>query len=79
MSSYMELALPLEGAGLNYRMNVNTHGLKETGKWQQRSAGCPGLGVRAGCELPGRVTWVRVDLLPKTSTDPQAQTATVSY
>ena len=37
MSSYIELALPLECAGINDRMNVNTQGLKETGKWQQRS------------------------------------------
>ena len=63
MSSYMELALPLEGAGLNYRMNVNTQGLKDTGKWQQRSRMRIDLCLIVGCGLSrvGGASRVRVD------------------
>ena len=35
--SNLIFAVPLEGAELIYRMNVNTQGVKETGKWQQGS------------------------------------------
>ena len=62
MSSYIELALPLECAGINDRMNVNTQGLKETGKWQQRSRMRIDLCLIVGCGLSrvGGASRVRV-------------------
>ena len=69
---YFLIAIPLALGGiqpgliqncLNYRMTVNTQGLKETGKWQQRSRMRIDLCLIVGCGLSrvGGASRVRVD------------------